>query len=273
MPEERSMAMRRNTALLIVILVGLAAGGSAWGHHAMEYIEMESYSTARQGEFVFHLHYDYMVDNADNPGEDHWELTPGLSYGIADRLMVDVHTHFAKFGPDLVVEDVIAADSLGKYDSGTSPMLEAIATSLQYRVTEDWFLDIAVVGTVEVPFSKAEDLLGSDDLVYEGLLIAGLDFGEHSNITLNVAYEREGDDDAASWAVGAKMPISDDPHGIAAGVEVMGQAEEVGDNWSVLPGAYMPLGAPNVILKTGLEFGKGNGQDTRRANVTLIYRF
>lgn len=265
--------MNRNTAFLIGILVIMAAVGSALGHHAMEYIEMESYSTARQGEFVFHLHYDYMVDNADNPREDHWELTPGISYGVVDRLMVDVHTHFAKFGRDLVVEDKITADSLGKYDNGTSPMLEAMATTVQYRITEDWPLDIAVAGTVEVPFSKAEELLGSEDLVYEGLLIVGLDFGEHSNVTLNLAYEREGDEDATSWAVGAKMPISEDPHGIAAGVEVTGQAEDVGDNWSVLPGAYMPLGAPNVILKMGLEFGKGEGADTRRANVTLIYRF
>ncbi len=62
---------------------------SVFAHHAMEYIEVESYITAKQGERVFHLHYDYMVDDSDNPGLDHWEFTPGISYGIVDRLMRD----------------------------------------------------------------------------------------------------------------------------------------------------------------------------------------
>ena len=53
----------------------------------------------------------------------------------------------------------------------------------------------------------------------------------------------------------------------------MGNTDAPGDNWSVLPGVYMPLGAPNITLKTGLELGEGAGADTRRANVTLMYRF
>jgi hypothetical protein len=41
----------------------------------MDRIEMESCSTARRGEFVFHIHCDYMVDDADNPC---FGIRPGL---------------------------------------------------------------------------------------------------------------------------------------------------------------------------------------------------
>ncbi|MBL7076091.1 MAG: hypothetical protein ISS31_01340 [Kiritimatiellae bacterium] len=257
--------MRR---VIVALCVGMLTG-SAVAHHAMEYIEMESYSTARRGESVLHLHYDYMVDDADNPDFDHWEFTPGVSYGVTDRLMLDIHTHFAGFGIDHVVEEQRAT-----YEpNGPSPFMEAVAGSLQYRLVEDWLVDIAVAATLEVPFSRAETLLGSEDIVVAGMLIIGKDLGEHSNITLNLGYEEEGDEHETSWALGVKAPISADPHGIAAGVEIMGNFENAGDNWSILPGVYMPIGSPNITLKTGLEFGKADGADALRANVTMMYRF
>ena len=198
-------AARRHVTLMVGILAVLGASLPAAGHHAMEYIEMESCGIGRGGEFVFHLHYDYMVDNACNPREDHWELTPGLSYGIIDRLMLDVHTHFAKFGPDLVLEEKRA-----DYEpQGPSPMLEAMAVSLQYSLSDAWLLDIALAGAVEVPFSDAERLLGSEDLVYQGVLILGRGFEDHSNVTVNVIYEKEGSENALSWARGVKRPISE----------------------------------------------------------------
>ncbi len=252
-----------------VVGMGLTMASSVLAHHAMEYIEMESYTTARKGEWVFHLHYDYMADDEDNSDLDHWELTPGVSYGIVDSLMFDIHTHFAKFGPDHVVEERRAEFGSG----GPSPFMEAIAASLQYRVTEGWLFDVAVAGTIEIPFGRSEDLLGSEDNVYEGLLILGKEFEGHRNVTLNLGYEREGDEDDFSWAVGAKTPLTADPHGIAAGVEVMGSFDDTADNWSILPGVYMPLGAQNVILKTGLELGKADGADALRADVSLMYAF
>ena len=254
---------------LAAVVVALLPAGNAWAHHAMEYIEMESYTTARQGEVVFHLHYDHMVDDADNPGLDHWELTPGFSYGIMDRLMFDIHTHFAKFGSDHVVSDPPA--DFG--ETGPSPFMEAVAASLQYRATEGMIVDAAVSGTVEVPFGRSEDVLGSEDNVYAGLLILGRDFEGHRNITVNLGYEKEGEEDGFSWGLAAKTPISAETHGIAAGVELMGSFEEPGDNWSVMPGVYMPLGAQNITMKTGLELGKSDGADAVRANLTLMYRF
>jgi hypothetical protein len=253
---------------LIFVCCGMLTG-SVYAHHAMEYIEMESYTTAKRGECVFHLHYDYLVDDNDNPDLDHWEFTPGLSYGIVDRLMLDVHTHFAKFGSDHIVDE----ERENFEPNGPSPFMEAVAGSLQYRVTEDWLIDIAVVGTLEVPFSRAERLLGSEDNVYAGMLIIGKDFGEHSNITLNLGYEEEGDEDDTTWALGIKTPISADTHGIAAGIEVMGSFEDTADNWSVLPGVYAPLGADNIVLKTGLEFGEVDGATAMRANATMMYKF
>ena len=183
--------------------------------------------------------------------------------------MLDLHTHFAGFGIDHIVDEERATLE----PNGPSPFMEAVAGSLQYRVIEDWLVDIAVVGTIEVPFSRAETILGCEDNVYAGMLILGKDFGEHSNITLNLGYEEEGDESDTSWALGVKTPISDDPHGIAAGIEVMGSFEDTADNWSILPGVYMPLGAENIVLKSGLEFGKADGATAMRANATLMYRF
>ena len=257
------------TAATAALLLSLLTAGSAYAHHAMEYIEMESYTTARHGEVVYHLHYDYMVDDADNPGLDHWELTPGFSYGIMDRLMFDIHTHFAKFGTD----HVVPARQADFGATGPSPFMEAVASSLQYRVTEGLPVNVAVSATIERPFGRSEDVLGSEDNVYAGLLILGKDFEGHRNVTANLGYEKEGDEDGLSWGLGAKTPISPESHSIAAGIELMGSFEDAGDNWSVMPGVYMPLGAQNITLKTGLELGKSDGADAMRANLTLMYRF
>ncbi len=122
----------------------------------------------------------------------------------------------------------------------------------------------------EVPFKRSKDLLDGKE-VYEGILILSKDFGEHSNACLNLKFGKDGDETVKEWAFGGKTPISEDPRGIAAGVEFLGSFEDFGDSWSILPGIYMPLGGEDIILKTGLEFGKG--MESMRANVTLMYRF
>ncbi len=256
--------------MMLVLAVALSEGISA--HHAMEYIQIESYETARKGQYVFHLHFDYMVDDQDNPMLDHWELTPGFSMGITNRLMFDVHTHFAKFGYDHLIADNLEFEKSFK-PNGPSPFMEAVAGCLQYRLVEDWMLDVAVAAGMEIPFSRSEELLGSENNVYSGALIFGTDFGEHGNVTFNLCYEIEGVEDETFWGVGIKTPLSHDAHGICAGVEIMGSFEKTGDNWSILPGVYMPLGTQNVLLKTGIELGKGDGADITRANLTLMYIF
>jgi hypothetical protein len=257
------MEVRLKMKKYIVLCMIVMFSDIAFCHHAMEYIELESYSTARRGEFVFHLHYDYMVDDKDNPKLDHWEFTPGLSYGITDRLMIDFHTHFAKFGAEHVVED--------KRDSyeplGPSPFMEAGALSLQYRLIEGWFINIGGVLTYEFPYQRSKELLDGKE-VYKGTLILAKDFGVHSNITLNLKYGKDGEKELKEWGFGIKTPVSDDPHGIAAAIEIIGDFD---NNWSVLPSVYAPLGAENITFKTGLEFGRN--LDSMRANVTLMYRF
>lgn len=231
-------------------------------HHAMEYIEMESYSTTRSGEKVFHLHYDYMVDNYANPAEDHWEFTPGLSYGITNRLMVDAHTHFAKFGFDHLI------DQQSDYDPwGPTPFMEAMAFAVQYRFTEGSIVDVAVAGIYEEPFQRSRDLLDGQR-VFEGILILSKNFTVHSNICANLKLGKDGNEAVKEWALGAKTPLSQDPHGVRAGVEILGDTE---GNWSLLPGVYLPVGAENIIFKTGLEFG--SGMKSMRVNVTFMVRF
>ncbi len=262
------MSKRRRMA---AIMGFLAATGVAGAHHALEYIGMESYNTADRGGKIFYLQYDYMVGDRDNPDLDRWELTPGLAYGITDRLMVDVHTHFAKFGIDYIEDD-----QRQEFEPhGPSPFIEAIAIAAQYRLTEGRLLDLAVIGDWELPLSRAEKILGADEHVYSGTMIVSHDFGVHANISANIKVELEGSETVWFWALGARRPLSADPHGIAAGIEIAGDFD--GDEWSVLPGMYLPLG-PNAILKTGLEFGRErNGEnrwtDTLRSNISLMYLF
>ena len=142
--------------------------------------------------------------------------------------------------------------------------------AVQYRLMQDMPLDVALAGVFEAPYQRSKDLLDGQE-VFEGLLIVSRDLGEHSNVCLNLKFGKDGDEDVKEWALGAKTPISEDPHGIAAGVEILGCFEEFEDSWSVLPGVYMPLGADNIILKSGLELGKDMGSS--HANLTLMYRF
>ncbi|MBN1163447.1 MAG: hypothetical protein JXB45_02605 [Candidatus Krumholzibacteriota bacterium] len=261
--------MREKIVVWSIISMVILAPGSLRAHHAMEYIDLESYNTARKGEFIFHLHYDYMVDDHNNPRSDHWELTPGISRGITNRLMFDIHTHFAKFGPDHVVEGKRPA-----YEPyGPSPFMEALAGNIQYRLTEGWVLDVALGAGFEIPFERSREVLGSEDNLFSGILIISKGFGQHGNFTFNLLHEHAGEMNGTVCALGMKVPLSDDPHGIAAGIEARGAVEDTGDDWSILPGIYMPLGARNVTLKSGIEYGKCEGHDSLRASITMMYQF
>jgi hypothetical protein len=255
--------MKHFFKICMCTILFLTLGGPIFAHHAMEYIEMESYSTARQGEFVFHLHFDYMVDDKNNPKLDHWEYTPGLSFGITNRLMFDIHTHYAKFGIDHI------ADSEKANFSGMapSPFIEAVAMALQYRLTEGWPVNIAVAGVYEEPFSRSKSLL-EGQRAFEGILIVSRDFKNHSNITMNLKYGKDGDETFTEWALGAKIPLTTESHGISAGVELLGDFD--GD-FSVLGGVYVPINSQNIIFKTGIQVGKNS--EHQRVNVTLMYRF
>ncbi|MEN8153197.1 MAG: hypothetical protein ABFR75_04180 [Acidobacteriota bacterium] len=245
---------------LTFILVFIST--TLFSHHAMEYIEMESYNTPFKGEFVFHLHFDYMVENKMNPNLDHWEFTPGISFGITDRLMFDAHTHFAKFGKD----HLTCADTDIFGPMGPSPFMEAVAFSLQYRLTKGLPVNIAVAGLFETPFSRSRELLDGKN-VLEGILIVNYEFAEHSNITLNIKHGIDGNEKFSEWALGVKTPLSSNPIGIAGGIEVFG---DFNGDLSILAGIYFPLGSENIIFKTGLQFG---GEGSRRANSTMMYRF
>ncbi len=250
-------------ANLKAVLIYFLLSGSffLYSHHAMEYIEMESYSTARRGEMIFHLHFDYMVDDFSDSSLDHWEYTPGLSIGITDRLMIDVHTHYAGFGAGHINNIQTDNDNL----SGLSPFIEAAAFSIQYRITEGRSVNFAMAAAYEVPFQRSKEVLGGKE-VFEGMLIGAYEFGNHSNMTINITAGYEGSEFYTEWAFGVKTALTTDPHGIAGGLEFFGGFS---GGVSVLAGVYFPLGSENIIFKTGLEFSSGSS----RANTTMMYRF
>jgi len=202
-----------------------------------------------------------MVDDNENPALDHWEFTPGMSFGISDRLMFDFHTHYAKFGADHVSGELF--NTFGS--NGPPPFMEALALSLQYRITEGLPVNFAVSVTYEIPFSRSKLLLEGEEVI-EGMIIAVYEFGNHSNITLNLLTGYDGGVSFSEWALGVKTSLSGDPHGIAAGLELFG---DFSGGFSLLTGIYFPLGSENIIFKTGLEFSSGSS----RANTTMMYRF
>ncbi len=258
--------MRLVRIVAAIVLAGMLMHSAAHAHHAMEYIETESYTTIPKSGLLFYLHYDYKSEDKNDADFDRWEFTPGISYGITDRLMVNAHAHYAKFKNGHIVEDrqeEFAPD-------GPPPFVEAASFTLQYRVTEGWWVDVAVVGSVEIPFDRAKDLLDAEE-VYSGTLILSHTFPQHANITLNLTYSVEGSEDEWEYALGVKTPLTRDPHSIAAGIELVGGFDEFEDSWSVVPGIYMPIGSPDTVVKTGIQIGKG--MDETRFHVSLMQQF
>lgn len=261
--------MQRNVTAMAMAAV--LAAGSVLGHGATDFIDMDSYSTLDRGAGEFYVQYDYMADDSRDPDADHWEFTPGFSVGITDRLMADMHVHLAKFGPSHIVED--RRDEYG--GSGPSPFFEAVAASLQYRLPAAWPVQLAVIARTEAPLARARDLLGSRDWIFGGTLVASRDWGERATTCANLNVDVEGSETDWGWALGAAIPLSADPHGIAGSIEVTGDFE--GDRWSVLPGVHAPL-REGVIAKVGLETGRERGEDgdwatATRLSVSLLYGF
>ncbi len=245
------------------MIVTLMITGSLQAHHAMEFIALESYNTAPRGSFVFHLHHDYIIDDQEQPNLDHWELTPGLSYGITDRLMADVHGHLAKFGSGHLVSDAESQYGI----LGPSPFMEAIAFALQYQITHNTPLEIGVTIGYEEPFSRSVELLAGQR-VFTAALIANKAFDGHRSLLVNLYSELEGDEVGYGWGLGFRSPLTPDTHGVAAGIEVLG---DLNGEYSILPGIYFPLGMQDIVFKTGLEFAPGQG--VIRSNITLMYCF
>jgi hypothetical protein len=246
--------------------VAAGAALTAHAHHAMEFIETESATTLRAGEGLVHLHFDRYSEDKNDSSMDHWEWTPGLAFGLTDRLMADMHGHYAKFNNGLV-----RASRQAQYaPDGPPPFLEAAAITLQYRLTDTAPVAVAVAATVELPSSRARRLLESHS-VYAGTLILSRGFAEHSNVTLNLTAGIEDGEGFYEFALGVRSPLGADPHGIAVGLELLGDVEEFSDTWSLLPGIYLPLIGPETVLKTGFEAGRG--MERTRLNVTLMHLF
>lgn len=260
------MGVFKKLLVLALALAAVLVPGSVFGHHALEYIELESYTQPAQGQGLFHLHYDYFVPDEEVNRLDHWEFTPGLAIGLTNWLMFDVHAHFAGFG-----WGHITPEHQAEFDPalGMPPFFEAAAATLQVQLTKpgQFPIGIGAAFTYETPFNRSREYLDGGE-VYQGTLIFFYEFSEHRNICANFYYGSDGGESFGEWGIGAKSPLSPDPNGIAAGVEVLGDFE---GGLSVLPGVYFPL-TPQTLIKTGFQFGNEKWEQTR-ASVNLLYLF
>ncbi len=261
------MRTGRWTGRAAIMALAAAMAGSAGAHHALEFVETESTTTLERGQKLFYLRYDIMAPDRDDASQDRWEITPGLALGLTDRLLFDAHLHYARFGAGHIVEG--AVEEMGP--QGPPPFFEAVALTLAYRFTpENAPVQMAVAASVELPFRRAVDLLDAEE-VYGGTLILSREFGHHANLSLNLTVEHEGGDTEFGYALGFRRAIGADPHGIAAGIELLGDFEDIADSWRLTPGVYLPLDAGRTLLKAG--FGIGRNAESTRATVMLVHVF
>ena len=261
-----------------LVIAVLVAGGlylpQAGAHHALEYIDTSSYTITEQGQGIAYLLYDHQSRDSSDPASERWEFTPGISYGVTDWLMVDAHTHYAKFGGNFVDDDYLAtlepevADRIRTV--GAAPMMEAAAIGAQVAIPRfNNFVDVGLAAAVEIPFSQAKRVLGDDELVYAFELILHREFGEHRMITANIINELADSEHEQHWRLGFRTPISPNPDGIAAGIEFEGSFEE--SQWFVMPGIYAPI-TTNAIAKMGFQLD-GKEIEARRFHASLMYLF
>ncbi len=239
----------RKLALTGIMMFSLCT--MVFAHGVGQYLQLDSYDYQEKGAASFYIRYDYMAPDKLDARSDRWEMTPGFSYTVIDGLCLDAHFHFAKFGVNN-----LESDSKNEYDPlGPPPFIEAAALGFQYNLPQLLPVDIAFALEYEIPFDRAKKLLGAGEVV-ESKVVLGRDFGNHSNISLNLIAEIEDSDTEVEWGAGIKTPLSRDPHGIAGGIEVFGSFDDLRDELSVLPGIYIPVGHDETVFKTGIEFGK-----------------
>lgn len=258
--------MKRNARQTVLMLcVGLFFPLSLYAHHALEYLEVESFESAKKREGLFYTRFDYFVDDSEDLSQNHWEITPGISYGVWERITLDIHIHFSKF-------------ESGHFEDGSTnpPFFEAVAPNLLFQITpsDKYFVNIGVALTYEIPLPRARELLGSRQGV-EGTLIIGKNFWRHSNVTLNIVGGiEEGGERYSEWRLGTKHPLTSVTHGISAGVEVTGDFK--GEEVRVLPGFYVPI-LPNLRLKLGFGFGffneNGSWKNSSHFASQFLYSF
>lgn len=240
-------------AILLFLLTSTAEA-----HHALEFIVLDSYSTAPGGSGIFHLSYDYFVHRYRDNDAYNYEITPGISYGITSRLMFDIHTHISKFG-----------------GVNSAPFIEAVAVNLQARITKKWDLpfDLGASLTYEYPTPISRDLIeGTDPVTFT--LIISRDFGAHSNVVANFSYAREvslGSEQEFTYGLAIKSPLSPDPHGAAGGIEFIGDFSN-NPYLIILPGVYLPV-IEGFVFKTGVGFSVNDRADKLSVHFALVYRF
>lgn len=254
--------------LNVLVVWLLFFSSPAFSHHALEYLDVESYSIAAKKEAVFYLRHDYFVEDKRDSSLDHWEATPGISYGILNRVMLDIHTHLSHFNKGHFVEGIT---------EDVPPFFEAWALSLIIQLTKHGQIpvDFALSLFYEYPFHRARKIIGGTH-VWGGKIILSRDFGIHGNITLNAGGEvDENGDYEISWMLGVKNPLTSQAHGIAGGLEIEGAHSKDEHCFTLLPGIYFPI-LQNIRLKAGFGVGltlNGEKKLTERSAVQLMYVF
>lgn len=270
--------LTRKSLAVAVLAAGVVYLPQASAHHALEYIDTTSYTLAEKGQGIAYLIYDHTTQDPNDPGSNKWEFTPGISYGVTDWFMFDIHAHYAQFGFNELDGDYVAsldpAVAARMENVGSAPMLEATALNFQFALPK--FTDLFNVGfatTIEVPFNQAKKALGAEGLGYEFELILQRELWEHAMVTVNLLHameEVDGDmEGEQAWRFAFRAPISPNPEGIAAGIEFEGSFEE--SAWTVMPGIYAPI-TNSAIAKMGFQI-HGKEFEAARFHASLMYLF
>lgn len=228
---------------LVSLFTMVAAAVSASAHHGKDFLLLETDDMPLPGHVYAITSTDTLVD-AD--GVRTTEITPGLLFGLGNRVAIEPHFHVARSADRSWHYDATAAEI--RFASGNLPGSE-------------WRTAVSLEG--EKPRDSEENSGGQARLVlartfpnmlFAANLIVDKDLAPHTKPSYSVG-------------VGALTPLA---NGDRAGVEAILRSP-LADGVEIVPGYYHSSGVTSVKLGVGVFTSSESTQPTLHASI--IQRF
>ena len=216
-----------NRSFAMCTLVVSLLSGTAYAHHGLDFVSVQTVHLPQQGAGYAIGRLDYISEE-----EDEMEFEPALLYGATDWLTVELHAHYEK-------------------EEGESAKYESIAPAFHFRLTprEQQFSF-----GVSVEYEFAAD--SAEDDVVELTAIFGYEFSEWI-VAVNVLHEKASNSPGEwGYAAGVRHSFHQN-HGF--GLELTGSLENNGSS-EILIGYYGEL-SKRFSMNAGIGTGFDDGPD------------
>lgn len=229
-------------------LIALLLAAPAFAHHGKDFLLTATDDMPRRGDLYALLSFDRAIERDE--GHRSAEITPGLLFGVSDRLTLEPHFHFAR------------------EEDGNSYDYEAASIEARYRAGYIGLSQWRWGGLLEYERPRGDE---PDNL--EGRLMFIRNF-PGSLVAVNLVANRDirgGGRTPLSVIAGALRPISPTDN-LGLEVEV---PFPVADGVEILPGLYHLFGGPagRTSLKVGLGLFVSRDTTAGTFRTTLIQQF